>query len=424
MTRARSPDESSRDEAATDLQDLAKLQALYASMLDRLAKLPRYRIISLEWRSPGGGRRRAAGGVVQANRERVELHAGPQTVFVEWPDATASSLLATMPSDVADARTAALFCLVDGDVEAARIYAGGRTEILPSKYWARAARRTATLPSAPAGELESRELLYQAERDFRSKETRPGAVEGYRRLLKEYQDSRVVVSLVERIRRRSEPGPAEPFEDWVDPALVAYWPFDEPAGEQAADASGRGHRVTAPGARRTDGRVGGALLLDAAAGFGSTPDAQDLRLSECFSASFWVRLDVHEAAHVRLLGKGDLQDTTFGIYALASSERKVMLQQQSEGFWFHLESTKLLSKGEWAHVAAVADGKHVVLYVNGEKDAEGDRRIVPPPGPPDALTIGRGPGFGAGLTGALDDVRLFSRVLGEQEVRALYDAGR
>jgi hypothetical protein len=90
--------------------------------------------------------------------------------------------------------------------------------------------------------------------------------------------------------------------------------------------------------------------------------------------------------------------------------------------------------GLWQNVAVVLDGNsgRVSHYVNGELVSEKPLRIQPP-FRIDVAELGnwnaRGvPGHDAALirnfSGAMDEFFLFSRALGGDEIRALYDDGR
>ncbi len=195
-------EEEVRKAAARDQEDLRALQAFHSGLLGELAKLPLHRGLSVEWRG-GGETRKTSGGVVQADADRVELRAGKETVFVEWSDATAASLARLSK---ADARTRALFCLAEGEVEAARELLGGDPGSVPARYWAAAPGLGSRIPRPPAAEVQARDLLYRAEREWRSMETRGPAVEKYRALRNDFAATATVGRLLPRILRRSEAG--------------------------------------------------------------------------------------------------------------------------------------------------------------------------------------------------------------------------
>jgi hypothetical protein len=73
-----------------------------------------------------------------------------------------------------------------------------------------------------------------------------------------------------------------------------------------------------------------------------------------------------------------------------------------------------LASGRWAHLALTYDGDTLELYVNGRMAATTPARAATAAG---ALTIGGG-GPGRGFRGQIDDVRIYTRALGADEIRS------
>jgi hypothetical protein len=207
------PSEDLRLEAGVDLEDVRRVAALYDDVRQALAKWP-----------PGGGvsletvdARKVAGSVWRSDRDRFEIQTGPgrETAFVEYAEIPAAALLGLFAGRSRgaprDARAALLFCLFDGNLEAAKAAAGGKTEALPGKYWAfaREARAKAAKLEGVAlkNEQQARSIYYAAEREYRDPRTRSAAVEKYRGLLRDYGDTGTVLRAVERVTRRAEPRP-------------------------------------------------------------------------------------------------------------------------------------------------------------------------------------------------------------------------
>ncbi len=71
----------------------------------------------------------------------------------------------------------------------------------------------------------------------------------------------------------------------------------------------------------------------------------------------------------------------------------------------------------WHHVAVTFDGEIITIYADGENVSE-----VPQPGPTVDSTgfdlhIGNGAAFDRPLHGMLDEVRIWNRALGEDEIK-------
>ncbi len=195
--------------------------------------------------------------------------------------------------------------------------------------------------------------------------------------------------------------------DFSRDLLAAY--FFNGTGD---DQSGRGQHAQLVGASFTADRHGnpdGALWLDGAGAYASTP-VSGARFPISFS--FWFRLG--ERAGVRPFsildsGTGDAFGHSFVIGA------------GPQTFNANLAVTHPFAKGRWTHVA-VTYGEKLKVYADGRLVAERDHA--------------EGPDFAAGhfqigrhygsdnaryFHGAVDDVLIFARTLGDDDVRRLYE---
>jgi hypothetical protein len=195
-------DEDVRAEAAQDLKDLKSLAALYRSSLEALKKKPRGGSVTLQIRQPGGESKRLSGMILQIDAQRLEIQSGKGSVFVEWEDVASSTLAAVARTGKPSSRILGELCLLDGDVEAAKIYEPDLT----AKWWAYAARARSFVPRPDPADRGAREAFYAAEQGYRSLETRAAAIEGYRTLSTDYGSSPVAKAYAERIARRLEYG--------------------------------------------------------------------------------------------------------------------------------------------------------------------------------------------------------------------------
>jgi hypothetical protein len=207
-----------------------------------------------------------------------------------------------------------------------------------------------------------------------------------------------------------------------DPDLIGYWPMDEGSGANVADASGNGRDGKLSGAEWCEGKLGGGLKFNGSAEV-VVPDDKDLRVTGDFTVMFWVRKDGPTPEWARIVGKGDPNRRTFGIWWFPGDNLRVKFQQvTSSGKWFDVDSAGTLAAGKWQHVAATVKGNHGTVYMNGVKDAEGDREAaaVEDAAP---FTFGKGP-IHVGLIGALDELRLYRRALTLEEVKSIFEMGR
>lgn len=217
--------------------------------------------------------------------------------------------------------------------------------------------------------------------------------------------------------------------------LVGWWKLDETAGEIAADASGLdNHGMLKNGPTWVPGHIGGALHFantDETKIYVDIPNSPTLEnVQEAdYTVAAWVKTDQ--------LPPGTANTPAYGI--VVKQGHHIGLVYDQDGLFkmqHHLRdvpNTYMLVKaapkapGVWYHVAGVVsrtDG-FVKIYVNGVLEAT----ATFPPGAParefEELTwkLGiAGPDYGAyreGMDGIIDDARIYSRALSDDEVAAL-----
>ena len=81
-----------------------------------------------------------------------------------------------------------------------------------------------------------------------------------------------------------------------------------------------------------------------------------------------------------------------------------------------------INDGQWHHLVAVRDGAKASLYVDG-KLAASRNDIQGAVEPDTALIGGRLFGEKASFKGLIDDLRLYTRMLSEAEIKTLYEEG-
>jgi hypothetical protein len=206
---------------------------------------------------------------------------------------------------------------------------------------------------------------------------------------------------------------------------TAWWKLDEGRGTRVADSAGQLHGTVSPEAAWTTGVLGSALRLDGKTwSAGGGDDHRQLPLRDSArSIAAWVRVDapvpeaaplvqfrqkVHPNMDVPALfllpdGRGGFGMGGFGDEALKAAGRI------DDGRWHHLAASFAGSSGE------------AILYVDGVPRASGALKNVPQAAK-DRVEWMLGKGDGS-LRGALDDVRIYSRVLRAAEVEALHRCG-
>lgn len=205
-----------------------------------------------------------------------------------------------------------------------------------------------------------------------------------------------------------------------DPTLVAYWAFDETAGVVAHDSSGNGHdamltggaHFDASGAKSNCVRLGGGGDQIAVSSLdGSFPTSGTF--------SIWFRDDVPTSGgnDQELLDGWD--KTRAHVFARhvsgeAANVFQVALQPVTTAGDYAYATEFTVTTATWTHLVVTWDAasKFGVVYVDGTvvqssaylKDFTPTQEIVR---------------FGESLNGAIDEVRLYSRVLSGAEIVAL-----
>lgn len=204
---------------------------------------------------------------------------------------------------------------------------------------------------------------------------------------------------------------------------TAHWKLDEAAGSTTlADSEGSAD-LTAHGGTTlgTDGQAGTAMRLDGS-GYAAT-GGKVIDTTRSFAVSAWAKLSSKVNTAV-IVGQEGSRGSAFALYYSPGYQRWVFNMQTPDSDTPTL--VRAVSKadadlGRWTHLTGVYDhiAQHVTLYVNGSLQQrtaqpytfDGDGR----------LNIGRFKyqgGYGSEFyyPGALDDIRVYDRVVTADEV--------
>jgi len=211
--------------------------------------------------------------------------------------------------------------------------------------------------------------------------------------------------------------------------LVAYYPF---CGN-AADESGNEHHGTVYGATLTNDRFGKrerAYEFDGVSNYILIPSSTAFSLDSNFSVSLWIKHESYTSYDVQwILWNGNTDE-----YLLSDSQVWMVVANQNSKIAFEkygfgnawLEGPDVQEEA-WTHIVAIVgpDGDTGQLYVNnsyyGSTSTGGPFELDPIT----EVVIGkRGAGHDLDyFDGAIDDIRIFDRMLDEQEIERLYHEG-
>jgi hypothetical protein len=198
-------------------------------------------------------------------------------------------------------------------------------------------------------------------------------------------------------------------------SLVAHWRFDDDPEDGALDSSGRGHHAACDDCPElVPGKIGGGYRFDAF--FEEilvVPDHPDFRGRYTIAA--WI-LAEPTSDQIAILSK------PFGT-GTGNSWQLEMLEDDrislSGGSPHSLRSPNALAPGEWHHIAGTWDGREKELFIDGVEVIEVDADVQY-----DGHDIYLGGDQNSGdevlhWDGVLDDLRVYNRVLSDDEIAAL-----
>lgn len=155
---------------------------------------------------------------------------------------------------------------------------------------------------------------------------------------------------------------------------IAYWSFNENAGEVVTDATGNGHDGTLNGPQWTVGKFGSALEFDGASDFVEVADHPDLNSGpdDPLTIAAWVKYSSDTAGtNSWIVGKaGHLPaHYLFGHHQTAVGIR---LKLDDGGTDLKLDAA-FAPDDQWHHLAVVCDkdAGEARLYIDGELAASG-----------------------------------------------------
>jgi len=201
----------------------------------------------------------------------------------------------------------------------------------------------------------------------------------------------------------------------VGDGLVAAYSFDEDEGETAHDATGD-HDAAIDGAEWVGGKFGSALRFDAEDEDSVTiPDSDELDLTSTFTLEAWVRPS--EAGWQPAIVKEAPGSYDYALYAAGnvSLVPRGLIADEELGE-SQADAEEAIPADAWSHLALTSDGEDLRLYVDGELvDTAPARSAQLSDGD---LRIGGHDSWGHWFDGLIDEVRIYNRALGAEEIGA------
>lgn len=212
----------------------------------------------------------------------------------------------------------------------------------------------------------------------------------------------------------------------ISAGLTAYYSFDDISGATAPDSSGNGYNGTITGSASTvSGAVGDALSFDGSDDTVDIPHQLVPSETPDFSYSFYFKADAGGDDTQYLLAQASSGTNNNDCFSVAYDNSAQSLKVLTTNNGNNAKITSDVDASSWTHIVVTNSysTNESKLYING----------VPQTGTAmscaqdlDAqFLLGRSPwaGYNQQLKGSLDEVRVYSRILSDQDIHALATEG-
>lgn len=210
-----------------------------------------------------------------------------------------------------------------------------------------------------------------------------------------------------------------------------YWNFDEATGRSAGDTGGQNGVITgsSTGLGWASGKVGTALAMSGTTGEGvALPNG--FLSGSAGTISVWLKLDDMSDRNIIFSAKSTTDNNIYSALVIEREGRpQFQFRTDPSGADRRAQAAKILNKNEWYHLVFVATGQSYKAYLNGEELAiagENSGRWFPDiTNHTLVYRIGTSeatPLLGS-FAGMLDELRIYNRAIGMEEVTKLYNEG-
>jgi len=214
----------------------------------------------------------------------------------------------------------------------------------------------------------------------------------------------------------------------IDPSLVGWWTFDDGSGTVAKDMSGKSVDAVLTGnvSWGQESQHGGILLFDGSLDAWEYVFIDGLFTVPVYTITVWFRVDGTTGGHQDVLS-AYAPGVVHGILLEVRTDgvlRYLHRYPLGTGGGTNIYTTTTFDDGAWYHAAMVKSVDTIALYINGELvDSAADTSEFNP-GDTFGIALGILDHERAGadkrlLLGAMDDVRIYDRVMSQEEIQAI-----
>lgn len=202
------------------------------------------------------------------------------------------------------------------------------------------------------------------------------------------------------------------------PIPIGYWKFNEGSGTTAADSSANNNHGTLYGDPTwTSGRYGSALDFDGTGDYVDVGNPSILQLTGDMTIAFWAYpTNIAEGRENPIdkayCGEFALTQETSGSLSYYQGPNGGRTSGYMSRGWGNV-----FANGQWVHIAIVRNitAQSIRLYKDAVDRGEGGTSWQNPSVSNYPVTIGDGYA-GSGFHGIIDDVRIYNRVLNQNEI--------
>ena len=218
-----------------------------------------------------------------------------------------------------------------------------------------------------------------------------------------------------------------------DPDLMGYWSFDDKDARDLTPHHNDGFPMNSPAySPKVPAAVGGGLCLDVSAGpkFVQVPHSKSLDLRNSMTIAFWLRGDNQQQDWSRVISKAGMMNCRGWVIHRASDLDQIRTVVGNRSHCNQsIADVKGVYDNAWHHLAVVLNSGSWQVYLDGEFYSHGTYRhqdeglsstgemIIGAAGE-DQVMVGS-----LDFEGQIDELCIFSRPLGADEIRRMCPAG-
>ncbi|MBN1756808.1 MAG: DUF2341 domain-containing protein, partial [Chitinispirillaceae bacterium] len=208
------------------------------------------------------------------------------------------------------------------------------------------------------------------------------------------------------------------LEQAWEKSQIGQWDFNEGIGTTVADRSGNGHdgTISAGTPSWTSGKWNSGALSLAGSDSVTVPHHTDFTAGKAHTICAWIYPNSLLSSSVAILKKCTSTDVGYGF--MGGPSGTIQYRMGNGGSCVELQSTTVLTPGQWYHVAAkmimILKQDYLALYINGELDTLRAIELDSYYGTPTNDVV-----IGKEFNGVIDDVRFYNNALDNDEIRAI-----